>query len=111
MAGCWAARRAAIEGMADLVEGRRDRQARDVRELCEELLRDPDFLVQLSAIEALDAIGDPTAVPELEALGARTLDGRLRRRAREAVRDLREARHAAEEARALREEIDRLRTR
>lgn len=104
-------RRAAIEGMADLVKGRRDRQARDVRELCEELLRDPDFLVQLSAIEALDAIGDPTAVPELEALGARTLDGRLRRRAREAVRDLREARHAAEEREALREEIDRLRTR
>jgi aminopeptidase N len=104
-------RRAAIEGMADLVKGRRDRQARDVRELCEELLRDPDFLVQLSAIDALDEIGDPAAIPELEALAARTLDGRLRRRSRETVRDLRESRHAAEEREALREELDRLRTR
>jgi aminopeptidase N len=104
-------RRAALEALAQLVQGRRDAQARAVRELCEDLLRDPDFLVQLSAIHALDEIRDPAAIPALDALAERTLDGRLRRRAREAIRDLRDARQGAEEREALREEIDRLRSR
>jgi aminopeptidase N len=104
-------RRAALEALAQLVRGRRDARARAVRELCEDLLRDPDFMVQLSAIHALDQIGDPAAIPALDALSARALDGRLRRRAREAIRDLREGRQATEEREALREELDRLRTR
>jgi aminopeptidase N len=104
-------RRAALEALAQLVRGRRDARVREVRELCEDLLRDPDFMVQLSAIHALDQIGDPASIPALDALSARALDGRLRRRAREAIRDLREGRQAAEERGALREELDRLRTR
>jgi aminopeptidase N len=104
-------RRAALEALAELVRGRRDVRSREVRELCEDLLRDPDFMVQLSAIHALDQIGDAASIPALEALAARALDGRLRRRAREAVRDLRDGRQTAEEREALREELDRLRTR
>src|SRR5690606_33855666 len=94
-------RRAALEALAQLVRGRRDARSREVRELCEDLLRDPDFMVQLGAVHALDAIGDPAAIPELDALAARALDGRLRRRAREAIRDLREGRQVAEEREAL----------
>jgi aminopeptidase N len=104
-------RRAALEALAELVRGRRDARSREVRELCEDLLRDPDFMVQLSAVHALDAIGDAAAVPALEALATRALDGRLRRRAREAVRDLRDGQQPAAERVAVREELDRLRTR
>ena len=42
-----------------LMRGRRDREARDVRERIELLLADRDFRVQAAAIEALDVIGDP----------------------------------------------------
>ena len=104
-------RRAALEGLAELMRGRRDARSREVRELCQDLLRDPDFMVQLSAVHALEVIGDGAAIPALEALAERALDGRLRRRAREAVRDLNEARPAAEEREAVRQELDRLRSR
>jgi aminopeptidase N len=104
-------RRAALEALAELVRGRRDVRSREVRELSEDLLHDPDFMVQLSAVHALDKIGDPASIPALDALAARALDGRLRRRAREAIRDLREGRQTAEDREALREELDRLRTR
>jgi len=74
-----------------LMRGRRDREARDVRERLELLLVDRDFRVQAAAIEALAVIGDPAAIPALRRTVERELDGRLRRRSKEVIRDLEES--------------------
>jgi aminopeptidase N len=102
-------RRAAIMALAQLMRGRRDLAARDARETIEALLRDRDFRVQAAAIEGLAVIGDPASIEALRLLIARELDGRLRRRAREVVRDLAEGAPVAEELRRLRDELDAVR--
>ena len=91
------------------MRGRRDREARDVRERLELLLADPDFRVQAAAIEALNTVGDPAAIGALQRLADRELDGRLRRRGREVMRDLGEGAPLAEDVRRLRDEIGELR--
>jgi aminopeptidase N len=102
-------RRAATGALAVLVRGRRDREARDVRERIELLLADRDFRVQAAAIEALAVIGDPAAVPSLRRMIDRELDGRLRRRGKEVARDLAEGAPLAEDVRRLRDEVGELR--
>ena len=103
-------RRAAANALAQLVRGRRDREARDVRERIELLLADRDFRVQAAAIEALLVIGDVAAVPALQRMVDRELDGRLRRRGREVIRDLEDGAPVHEELRRLRDEVGELRT-
>jgi aminopeptidase N len=102
-------RRAAAGALAILMRGRRDREARDVRERLELLLADPDFRVQAAAIEALDVVGDPAAIGALQRLVDRELDGRLVRRAREVIRDLGENAPLAEDVKRLRDEVGELR--
>ena len=96
--------------LARLFAGRRDRAARDARELTERLLFDKGFRVQYGAIEALAVLADAAAIPALEKLIARTLDGRLRRRAREVVRDLRSGESTRARIEALEGELERVRT-
>ena len=103
-------RRAATGALAVLVRGRRDREARDVRERIELLLGDRDFRVQAAAIEALAVIGDPAAVPALRRMIDRELDGRLRRRGKEVARDLAEGAPLAEDVKRLRDEVGELRS-
>ena len=103
-------RRAAAGALAQLMRGRRDREARDVRERVELLLADRDFRVQAAAAEALGVIGDPAAIPALRRMIDRELDGRLRRRGKELVRDLGEGAPLAEDVRRLRDELGELRT-
>ena len=102
-------RRTAALALAQLVRGRRDREARDVRERLELLLVDRDFRVQAAAIEALAVIGDPAAEGALRRMIDRELDGRLRRRGKEVIRDLEEGAPIAEEVRRLRDELGELR--
>jgi aminopeptidase N len=103
-------RRAATMALAVLVRGRRDREARDVRERIELLLNDRDFRVQAAAIEALALIGDPAAISALRRMIDRELDGRLRRRGKEVTRDLENAASAGEDLRRLRDELGELRS-
>jgi aminopeptidase N len=102
-------RRAAAGASAVLVRGRRDREARDVRERLELLLLDRDFRVQAAAIEALGVIGDADAIPALRRMIDRELDGRLRRRGKEVARDLGDGAPMADEVRRLRDEVGELR--
>jgi aminopeptidase N len=102
-------RRTAALALAQLVRGRRDREARDVRERIELLLVDRDFRVQAAAVEALAVIGDPAAIDALRGMIDRELDGRLRRRGKEVIRDLEEGAPIAEEVRRLRDEVGELR--
>ena len=103
-------RRAAAGALAQLVRGRRDREARDIRERIELLLADRDFRVQAAAIEALAVIGDPAAIDALRRVVDRELDGRLRRRGKEVIRDLEDNAPIAEEVRRLRDELGELRS-
>jgi aminopeptidase N len=102
-------RRAAAMALAQLMRGRRDREARDVRERIELLLVDRDFRVQAAALEALAIIGDAAAIPALRRMIDRELDGRLRRRGKEVIRDLGEGAPLAEDVRRLRDEVGELR--
>jgi aminopeptidase N len=102
-------RRAAASALAQLMRGRRDREARDVRERIELLLGDADFRVQAAAIEALSVVGDPAAIPALQRTIERELDGRLRRRGKEVVRALGEGAPLSEDVRRLRDEVGELR--
>jgi len=103
-------RRAATMALAVLMRGRRDREARDVRERIELLLGDPDFRVQAAAIEALALIGDPAAIAALRRMIDRELDGRLRRRGKEVIRNLEDGTAAGEDLRRMRDEIAELRS-
>ena len=103
-------RRAAIASLAALCKGRRDREAMRAREHVEDLLEDRDFRVQAAALEGLAVFGDAAAVPAITRMGERELDGRLRRRGREVVRDLNERNAPGEEAQKLRDEVGELKT-
>ena len=103
-------RRAATGALGNLMKGRRDREARDTREVLEALLADRDFRVQAAAIEALATLGDPAATPALRRMIERELDGRLRRRGKEVARDLEDGAPIADEVRRLRDEVGELRT-
>jgi aminopeptidase N len=102
-------RRAALAALASLCRGRRDRDAVRAREFVEELLADRDFRVQAAALEALAAWGDRAAVPAIDKLLARELDGRLRRRGKEIVRDLGAAAATSDELGRLKDELAGLR--
>jgi aminopeptidase N len=103
-------RRAATGSLAMLMRGRRDREARDVRERIELLLADKDFRVQAAAVESLAIVGDPAAIGALRRMIDRELDGRLRRRGKEVIRDLAEGAPIGEDVRRLRDELGELRT-
>jgi aminopeptidase N len=102
-------RRAATMALAVLMRGRRDRDARDVRERLERLLGDRDFRVQAAAIEALAIVGDPAAIAALHRMIDRELDGRLRRRGKEVIRDLENGTSGGEDLRRMRDELGELR--
>jgi hypothetical protein len=95
--------------LAILAQGRTDVLARDARERIETLLDDVDFRVAQSALEALARVADPKSLPALHRAVDTHLDGRIRRRGREIIRDLEEGRHAGEATKLLRDEVDRLR--
>ena len=74
-----------------------------------ELLDDLSLPVRLAAVAALQELGEDRAIPALERLAGRELDGRVVRRCREVVARLREGRDKGEEVTKLREELDKLR--
>jgi aminopeptidase N len=100
-------RRAALAAVTRLSEG--TLHARAARELAEKGLDDRDFRVRIEAAQSLATLADLRAVPALERALAAELDGRARRRIREATTDLRERGKPQERVRKLEEELERLR--
>lgn len=97
-------RRAAVAALAEFGEGKRT-----VRERLEQLLEgkdDPYFLPEV--LRALVKLKDPAAIGPIAKLLERSLDGRVRRHAREALRDLRQKEHP-DEVKRLADAFDRLR--
>ncbi len=93
------ARRAAILGLPKLASDRR------TRETLELLLEDPDPILRIDVARSLGEMGDPKARAALRERLDVDLDARVRRRIREALRDLTEPRRAAD---AVREELEKL---
>jgi aminopeptidase N len=100
-------RRAAIAATARLAEG--TAHARRARELLETALDDRDFRVRIEAASSLVLLADGRAVPSLERALAAELDGRARRRIKEAIAELRDRGKPPERVRKLEEELERLR--
>jgi aminopeptidase N len=103
-------RRAAVQALYALSQSKR------TREHLEELLEDTDVFVRLDAVIGLGEIGDAKARPALRRLLDRELDGRVRRRIREVLRDMggvgrREAKRVRDEVEELRREGAELRAR
>jgi aminopeptidase N len=97
-------RRQAVTAVGKLAEpAEKKRQA---VELFSELLRDPQFRVQLATFDAAKAMGDRRMIHPIE--GTPYQDGRSQRSAREAARALREGEPQQKEVAALREEMDKL---
>lgn len=99
-----AAREAATKALGKLGEGKPEVTDHLVR-----LLDDPWFRVRLEAAVALGELLDAKAVGALERLIERELDGRVKRRAREAIRKIQAGREASDEFRHLRDDVDKLR--
>ena len=84
-------------------------QKEPIRDRLIELLDDPWLRTRLTAVGALRTLGDDKAIPALDRLIARELDGRVVRTCREATAALRKGRDKGEEVKKLREELDKLR--
>ncbi len=93
-------RRAAILALPKLASDRK------CRETLEDLIDDPDTMLRLDVARALGDLGDGKARPALRARLEVELDPRVRRRIREAVRDLSQEGKRAQEG--LRDDFDKL---
>lgn len=95
-------RRAAIMALPKLSTDRK------IREAIEELLEDADPYLRVDVVRALAEIGDAKSRGPLSRQLERDLDGRVRRRIREVLRDLGTGSRAEHER--LRDEVEKLRT-
>jgi aminopeptidase N len=107
-AASFQSRRAAVTALARLAEG--TPRAREARERLEASLSDPDFRVRMDAALALAEIGDPRAIVAIERARAAELDGRAKRKFKQAIAQLREKGAPGEKLKKLAEEVERLRT-
>ncbi len=97
------ARRAAALCLGKLGKGKHE----VVRHLFR-LLKDPEFRVRVSVCGALAEIADPMSIPELEKVEGADLDARVRRAAREAIRNIRDSLETTQELKLMHEELDQL---
>jgi aminopeptidase N len=93
-------RRAAVLALPKLASDRK------CREILEDLLDDPDTMLRLDVARALGEVGDGKARPALRARIELELDPRVRRRLREAVRDLSQEGKRTHDG--LRDDVDKL---
>jgi aminopeptidase N len=98
------ARDAAIEALGKLGQGKKD-----VRERLLELIDDKNFHTRMAALDALEALHESAAIAPLEQLATQDVDGRLKRRATEVVRAIREYLEKPAEIKELRAELDAMR--
>jgi len=106
--GPFQARKAAAAALAEAATG--TPQARLARDFLEEHLSDSDFRVRGEIAAALARLGDRHAIAGIERALAAELDGRARRRMREALTSLREGSGTSTQVSRLQEEMERLRT-
>ncbi|HYA34598.1 MAG TPA: DUF3458 domain-containing protein, partial [Candidatus Binataceae bacterium] len=86
-------------------ESRRD----EILDFLTPLVDDPEFMVRMRAPGAFEEIGDSRGIAPLERLRDRDLDGRIQRRARDAINSLIEGRSRIQEGERIRAQMDKLR--
>jgi aminopeptidase N len=91
--------------MAQYHESRRD----EIIDFLAPLADDREFMVRMRLPGALEEIGDAKGLPTLHRLAERDLDGRVQRRANDAIAVVSEGRSHIEEGRRLRDDMDKLR--
>ena len=101
-------RRAATSALGALAPYLDDLGRTRLRERLEELLDDRWLRVQIAAIAAVEAVGDRRSIPALGAAAGRSLEGRVKRSARVAVRRIGEAQDRSAEVRGLKDEVEQL---
>ncbi|MGC8722294.1 MAG: M1 family aminopeptidase [Acidobacteriota bacterium] len=99
---------AAMRAMAAMARGR-EPQRFDVRQELERYLYDANFFAKFGAMIALELLDEPAAATELERIGQREVDGRIRMNARDIARALREGKSKGEEIVRLRGDLEKLR--
>ncbi len=97
-----------VRGAAVAAVARLGEDKKETTEFLTEFLPDPALRVRMRAAEALESLGDGKAVGALEEQAHRELDGRSKRRMREAAASLREGAKGKEEARRLRDDFEKL---
>ncbi len=103
-------RRAAVSALAAARETVSDRPTlRRVRETAEQQLASFDPNVRIAVARLLATLADPAGIPVLDRLARTDLDGRVRRAAREARRDLSSRLEKPPELAALRDDVEKLR--
>ena len=107
-AASFQSRRAAVTALGRLAEGTAN--ARRARERLEACLFDPDFRVRMDAASALAEIGDARSIAAIDRARAGELDGRAKRRFRNAILQLREKGSTEEKLHKLGNELERLRS-
>ncbi|MBC5829690.1 MAG: M1 family metallopeptidase [Candidatus Eremiobacteraeota bacterium] len=101
-------RRAAVAALARLAELVESQRTRVVLHLLE-MLDDPDFLMQLTCIEAAEKLTDVRFLPTLSRLSEVAFDGRVRRHAGEAILRIQEAQKLPPQVAVLRDDVNSLR--
>ena len=102
-----AARNGAISCLGKLAETS-EKQKEVIIDTLIDLINDPWLRAQISAISALESIKADKALPHLEQLAESALDGRVRRRSREAMTRIREGRDRGDDVNKLREDMEKL---
>ncbi len=103
------ARRAAMRALVSLCVEHEGGEVRTVRETLIEALHDRDFRVRLQAVASLEALGQKQACSSLQAIADDDADGRMRRRAKEALRSLQDGQSANAQIAELRDATESLR--
>jgi aminopeptidase N len=96
-------REAAVGVLGNLARGKPD-----VLDFLHNLLYDYWWRVKIYAIASIEGFRDSRSLGELNKLVERELEGRVKRRAKEAMKKIREDRDRAQEFKALRDDLDKL---
>ena len=97
-----------VRGAALVAAAKLGEEKKETVEFLTDYLRDTSLRVRLRAAESLENLGDRKAVEALEEQAHRELDGRARRRMREAAASIREGAKSKEEANTVREDLDKV---
>jgi aminopeptidase N len=102
------ARVAAIGTLARMAQYQEPRRG-EIIDFLAPLADDREFMVRMRLPAAFEEIGDPKGLAALHRLAERDLDGRVQRRANNAIGVISEGRSHIEEGQRLREDMDKLR--
>jgi aminopeptidase N len=102
------ARYAAIRALGKL-GGEKDPAPAAIVETLTALLDEESFRTRMAVLDALESLHSPKALPALETLRARDLDGRVKRRVEEVIEAIRSERKQTDEVQQLRDDFQALR--